>query len=78
MITCRISKQKETITHESIKSVKLPSVNGEMEVLSKHAEAFVLLGKGTVVLRGDTMKQVNIDVTEGVCHVKNDVVTVIL
>ena len=77
MINCEISSPEETRTYENLRSIVLPAQEGEMQVLPGHAEAFVSLQKGNIVLEEEDKKE-TISIAGGKCHIKDDRVLVIL
>jgi len=72
---CRIIFQHKKEEFPKVTSVVLPAFAGEMEVLPGHAEAFIKLRAGTVVLRNRTEN--SIDISSGVCYINNDEVLII-
>ena len=78
MINCVITSPKKTIIYKNIKNVILPTFAGQMQVLPGHAESFVLLQKGDILLRKLNNQSETIQIMNGECYIKNDAVTVIL
>ncbi len=85
MITCSITSPDKTTLYEKVVSVTLPAFLGQMQILPEHAEAFVLLKEGDVIVRQlDKSKEKEggkenvTHVTGGECYVKDDKVTIIL
>jgi len=79
MITLTITSPNETAVYENASSVSVPASLGRMQILPGHAESFVSLKKGAVVLRRAGKPEEKIaQIAGGECYVKNDKVTVIL
>jgi len=79
MITCVITSPAETTVYEKALSVSLPAFFGRMQVLPGHAEAFVLLKKGEVVVRqANGPESKIIQIAGGECHIKGDRMAIIL
>ena len=78
MIQCVVASQEETTHYGNLKSITLPALDGLMEILPHHAEAFFMLVPGKMVLRSDNGQTNEIEVKEGCCHVRGDQMIVIL
>jgi len=78
MISCTITSSQKTMVYKNVRSVTLPAFSGQMQILSGHAESFILLQKGNILLRQSNKKSKIIQNINGECHIKNDVVTIIL
>jgi len=88
MITCIITSRKQIIVYRYVQSVGLPAFYGYMQILPMHAESFVLLRKGEISIRfaelqnksdiQQTKRSKIIPIATGECHIKDDVVTIIV
>jgi F-type H+-transporting ATPase subunit epsilon len=78
LISCLITSPKTTRVYEKVRSVTLPAFAGQMQILPRHAEAFVLLKEGQVVLRRPGKQGETVAIAGGACHVKGDRVVIIL
>jgi len=78
MINCTITSPKETTIYKNVQSIILPAFSGKMQILPGHAEIFVLLRSGDVSLQQLNKQNKIIQITDGECYVKNDVVKIIL
>ncbi len=78
MIECIVISAKETRVYKKVRSVSLPAVLGQMQILSGHAEAFIQLRKGSIRLRKSNNQYEDAAITGGECHVYNNRVKVIL
>ncbi|HDH31477.1 MAG TPA: hypothetical protein ENH26_01740, partial [Candidatus Wolfebacteria bacterium] len=61
-----------------VRSITLPAFSGQMQILPGHAESFILLQKGDISLLQLNKLSEIIQIINGECYVKNDVVKVIL
>ncbi len=78
MIDCVIRSPEGATTYRELRSVTLPAWKGAMQILPGHAEAFVSLKRGNIVMElGDGRREMKA-VKSGECHVRDDTVTVIL
>ncbi len=77
-ITCAITSPEKTATYDNLASVSLPAFAGQMQVLPEHAESFVLLRKGEVILQKADGKKESAQIPGGECYIKGDKVSVIL
>ncbi len=79
MLTCFIFSPDSTKKYDNLRGVSLPALKGQMQVLSNHAESFILLKQGKIVLykKNGNKKELQID-NEGGCYVTNNKVNIIL
>jgi F0F1-type ATP synthase epsilon subunit len=78
MINCVITSPEATKRYKNVQSVTLPAFLGEMQILPGHAEAFILLQEGNIILQQLNRQNEVIRITSGECYVKDNVVVVIL
>lgn len=78
MINCTITSPKKTTVYKNVRSITLPAFSGQMQILPGHAESFILLQKGDISLLQLNKLSEIIQIMNGECYVKNDVVKVIL
>lgn len=78
MINCVITSSVKKDIYKNIKSIKIPAFLGEMEILPSHAESFVALKKGNIVLRQLDNKEINIQIDNGICYINDNIVKIIL
>ena len=75
MITCTITSPSQTTRYSLLRSVSVPGHNGELQILSGHAEMFVLLQKGRIKLASEAKPVERVEIQGGECHVQNNTVT---
>lgn len=73
---CLIVSSESKQEFRKIKSITLPAFSGELQILPGHAESFIILRQGEIILESNTVQ--NLPVKDGVCNVENDIVTIIL
>jgi F0F1-type ATP synthase epsilon subunit len=79
MIKCTITTQNGTKDYDDIKNVTLPGYTGQMQIYPGHAEVFVLLQSGFVVLsRAEGGAEEKIRIQGGECTIRKDKVMIIL
>lgn len=78
MINCTITSPTKTISYNKLQSITLPASLGQMQILPGHAESFILLQKGNIVLERPDKSSEVIQIVAGECYVKNDAMVVIL
>lgn len=66
---CTIASPDTTASYEGLASVGLPAASGYMQILPGHAEAFILLGSGDVILKGTDGVERKARVEACECHV---------
>jgi F0F1-type ATP synthase epsilon subunit len=77
-IECVITSPIAKTAYSNLRSVSLPALSGVMEVLPGHAESFVLLTVGSIVLRDQNNHIKKISVKEGECHIYQDGIVIII
>lgn len=80
MLHCIIVSPDSKQEFSDVASVTLPGWWGQLQVLPHHAESFVVLRKGEVILENadDRSTPVKICIEGGVGHIWKDVITLIL
>jgi len=79
MITCIITSPAETMVYENALSISLPAFLGRMQALPGHAESFISLKKGDIVIkRSNATESKIIQISGGECHIKDDRMAIIL
>ncbi len=78
MINCKITSPKETTIYKNVQNITLPAFSGQMQILSGHAESFILLQKGNIVLQQTDNEKETIQNMGGECYIKDNTVTIIL
>jgi len=78
MINCTITSPKKTTVYKKVQSIMLPTFSGQIQILPGHAESFILLREGNISLRQLKKENKIIQNINGECHIKNNVVTIIL
>lgn len=73
---CLIITPKYREEYRNIQSVILPAFFGELQILPDHAESFVLLKQGKIILEGKKNKEIFIE--KGVCHMRDNTVSIVL
>lgn len=78
MINCTITSPEKTTTYKNIQSIVLPAFSGQIQILPDHAESFVLLQQGNISLHQLNKGSEVIQIMNGECHIKDNVVMIIL
>jgi len=78
MIHCVITSPRETVIYKDGQSVILPVPSGQTQVLPGHAESFMALSPGNIVLSQANGKSKIIKAAGGECYIKDDSVLIIL
>jgi F0F1-type ATP synthase epsilon subunit len=78
MFNCQITSPEKSKLYKSLKSATLPGYFGQVQVLSQHAESFILLSKGDIILtRADDKREV-LAIEQGCGYFSNDTLVIIL
>lgn len=78
MMRCTITSPEETRQYKDLRSVTLPAFSGEMQVLSGHAESFVSLKRGNILLDRGKGQREALEIASGECYIKSNDLIVIL
>ena len=78
MLGCVVTSADETVHYDQVRSVTVPSVSGQAQILSGHAETFMVLKKGDVRLEKSNQSREVISIVQGECYVRNDKVVIVL
>ncbi len=78
MINCQIISAKKSLLYKNLQSVSLPAFKGEMQVLPHHAEAFVILKPGNIIMVKSSGQEEVYHLEQGACYLKNDEMVIIL
>jgi len=78
MIDCTIISSQKKKHYEKVRSVTLQSFSGQVQILSGHAEAFLLLQSGDAVVRYLSDEKEVIPILGGECYIKDNNVIIIL
>lgn len=73
---CFIISAKNKQPFEKVQSITLPAFSGELQILPGHAESFIVLRQGKIILKNKKINAINIE--EGICYIKDDIATIIL
>jgi F0F1-type ATP synthase epsilon subunit len=76
MLTCTIISPQKSKVYKNVPSIAVPASWGQAQILPGHAEAFLLLNKGTVIL--SRAEQETIQISSGECYVKDNSVKIVL
>jgi F0F1-type ATP synthase epsilon subunit len=75
---CVITTPTNTETHADLTNVILPTESGRAQIRPGHAEYFANLTAGKLLCINKAEETTEIIIAEGICHVLNDVVTVVI
>jgi len=77
-LQCVISTAEKTTPYDGLRSVSLPAASGLMQILPGHAEGFVVIGEGDLILKhaDDHIETFRIGASE--CHIREDQVLIII
>jgi F0F1-type ATP synthase epsilon subunit len=80
---CTVVSPHKTLEFQRVISATLPAWRGQMEILTGHAEAFIILQKGEIVLKTNKVSSASLavrtfSVSGGICRVKNNEILIIL
>ena len=71
MINCTITSPEKTTRYGKLSGITLPAASGQAQILPGHAETFMLVKKGNIVLRQPGQKEV-MQIPSAVFYIKNN------
>jgi F0F1-type ATP synthase epsilon subunit len=78
MFNCRILTKEKPLFSSRIESATIPARNGQMQILEGHAESFVSLSKGKIILQVANGKIKDISVKAGLAHIYNNSLVILI
>ncbi|MCD6471104.1 hypothetical protein J7K86_01070 [bacterium] len=78
LINCKICSVQEIQVYNNLKSVILPAYWGQIQILPEHAESFILLTKGKIILEKEEKNKLSFDIKSGFCYFNNNNLVIIL
>jgi len=76
MLNCQLVSFKNREEIKFVRSLTLPAFNGEVQILPRHAECFLLLKSGKVLINtGEETREFQIK--SGFCFLRNDQVIIL-
>ncbi len=77
-LSCVIAAPKSIIRYEHAASITLPGIDGELQLLPGHAEAFFLLREGVArISQNGNVRTVQIS-PNAVCYIQNNHVAIMM
>ena len=73
---CSIISAENKQQFEKGQSIILPAFSGELQILPDHAESFIALRQGKIILESGKINAIPVE--DGICHIKNNIATIIL
>lgn len=73
---CIILSPESKQEFEGVQSIILPAFSGELQILPNHAESFISLRQGEIILESGKPKVIPVE--GGIGEIKNNIVTIIL
>lgn len=77
MLKCVASNSQRTVNYNEVLSVLLKTVNGEFQILPDYAEAFIILQDALIVIKQLNKKEKILENIQGLCYIKDNVVTLV-
>jgi F-type H+-transporting ATPase subunit epsilon len=66
-----LTPEKE-VFKDDVKSVKVPGISGQFEILNNHAPLVSALSKGSVIITNTDSKKVRLNITGGFIEIMNN------
>ncbi len=77
-LQCMIIAPDSTIFSGPVRELTVSDRSGSLQILPRHAEMFMAVAPGEIVLRRPDGSPLSLSVSGGVLHFKDDVATVVL
>lgn len=78
MLELLLLTPKNNKKYTNLKKVFLPELSGVLQILTNHVETFSLLRAGEITIIDIDNIEKTIEITSGGCHIKNNLITIIL
>jgi len=76
-MNCQIISIDKKQSYSKVQSISLPTDSGQMQILANHAEMFVELVGGELILQfANEIKKIRID--KGICYFKDNICYILL
>jgi len=75
---CKIITPQRIFVYNKLKSVLLPAESGQVQILPFHAEIFILLKAGEIVLGYSENKKKRVAIKSGLAYFRDNFLTIIL
>ena len=76
-MSCILTSSEKTTVYEGLRSISVPASSGLMQILPGHAESFVMIVGGTVVLKNVDDRIETFLVGESECHIRDNKVVIV-
>lgn len=73
---CTIISPENKRQFEKVQSITLPAFSGEFQILPGHAESFIALRQGKIILESEKINTIPLE--GGICYIKDNITTIIL
>jgi F-type H+-transporting ATPase subunit epsilon len=77
-MNCVILSPEKELFNEAVKSVKVPGISGQFEILDNHAPIVSALGEGSIRILLNSGKIVNFSILKGFVEVLNNEVSLLV
>lgn len=78
MIHCHLISPQKLTTYKKIESATLPTKSGEIQILPHHAEIFVSLDKGKIILEKENGKRIYLSSKkDSLAYFKDDILFIV-
>ena len=73
---CLVVSSNQAKQWKNVSRITLPAIRGEAKILPGHAESFIQLKAGKLILKNQ--KEENFPISHGICYVRQDKVLIII
>lgn len=77
-MNCIVLTPEKELLNQEVKSVKVPGISGQFEILNNHAPIVSALGEGQINIRTDNGESINFNIVKGFVEVLNNQVSLLV
>ncbi len=77
-MNCIVLTPEKELLNQEVKSVKVPGISGQFEILNNHAPIVSALGEGQVKINSNSGESINFSIVKGFVEVLNNQVSLLV
>ena len=77
-MNCIVLTPEKELLNQEVKSVKVPGISGQFEILNNHAPIVSALGEGQINISTDSGEGINFNIVKGFVEVLNNQVSLLV
>lgn len=77
-MNCIVLTPEKELLNQEVKSVKVPGISGQFEILNNHAPIVSALGEGQIKINSNSGESINFSIVKGFVEVLNNQVSLLV